>query len=227
MHHLNTINTPFPLCCFWSSSPPKSTSSVWETKAEAPGHLCCARAWDTGLPLIARLGFSFHGLLRYPADSAPSTSLPCISAFFSLPFNVWSFSALLSTTIYFVLSLEKPEQRRACAVGIASLLLAQMGTADVIREDTREAGRECALCFSCMLNTLPAPAQVKDCNASAAFRVLSLCVKAMMKYTLYCQVSSIQGIYHTAARARTNYALHIIFGFEEACASPYNYQSFE
>lgn len=156
----------------------------------------------------------------------PSTSLPCISAFFSLTFSVWSFPALLNTTVYFVLPLERPEQRRVCAVCIASLLLARIGAADVIREDALEADRECALCFFCMLTMLHATAQVKECSASAAFRILNLCVEAMMKYTLYCQVSSIQGIYHTAVRTRTAYTLHIIFGSEEPCASPYNYQSF-
>lgn len=152
--------------------------------------------------------FTFSHITLQTLLQGPPTSLPCISAFLSLAFNAWSFSALLNTTIFFI-------SGKVCAVCIASLLLAQSGTADVTTEGTLEAGRECPICFFCMLNMLCATAHVKERNTPAAFMILNLWFKAMIKYSLYFQASTIQGTNHTAARTRTTYILHIIFGSAE------------
>lgn len=155
--------------------------------------------------------FIFSRVTLQPLLQGPPASLPCISAFLSLTSNVWSFSAFLNTAIFFI-------SGKVCAVCIASLLLAQAGTADVITGGTLEAGGECSICFFCVLSMLHATAHVKERNTPAAFRILNLWFKAKMKYSLSFQVSAIQGINHTAARTRTTYILHIIFGFAECQA---------
>lgn len=129
------------------------------------GRLCCACAQDTGLPLLARPGFSFHVLMRYPPDSAPrSIYLPAL--YFSFLRSGVQCLILLCPPqhhhLFCFISGEAWAEEKVCAACIASLLLAQIGTADVIREDALEAGRERALCCFCMLNMLHATAQVKS-----------------------------------------------------------------
>lgn len=138
----------FPLFLLYSIGllqPPKSTSSVCETKVGAPGHLsampqtqscCSSHCLDS--PFTCS-----HITLQ---TASKSTYLPDLC--FSFLFSDCQYLILLSLPqyhSYFAFSLERPKQKRACVVSIASLLLAQIGTGDVVREDTLEIDGEYAL----------------------------------------------------------------------------------
>lgn len=166
----------FPLFLLYSIDlqPPKSTSSVCETKVGAPGHLsampqtqsCCSSH-------CLNSPFTWSHITLQAAPK--STYLPDLC--FSFLFSDCQCLILLSLPqyhSYFAFSLERPEQKRAYAISIASLLLAQIGTGDVVREDTLEIGGEYALYFFFMLNTLQATAQVKESNTSSGFNILKL-----------------------------------------------------